>query len=149
MTKSRMIALIEQLETEAANEAVGLLEFHGALRADLESLRQQVAAKAADDEARYTALVEQLDDAKAEAMQARKSAAEFFGKVTDWLDGKAVDLRRRMDADAGERQPAPSGSNVKPLGKVSPVSIEALRSLKDAPAGTANGHAEPAAAAVN
>lgn len=147
MTKSRMIALIEQLETEAANEAVGLLEFHGALRSDLEVLRKQVFDKAADDEARYSALIEQLDDAKAEAAQARKSAAEFAGKVIDWLDSKAVDLRRRMDADAGERQPGAS-AQVKPLGKVSPVSLEALRSLKDAPSGTANGQVD-AAAAVN
>lgn len=151
MTMSRKLDLLKRLQEEEESEVVALLEYHGGLRSDLEALRHQVAEKGSDDDARYAELIERLDDMKVEAVAARKSSSEFRTKVIDWIDEKLVELARRMDADAGERQP-PARAEVLPLGPAAKVAgtldRKALR-----PAGTVNGHASDeantAVAAVN
>lgn len=151
MPTSETVKLLGQLQQAAEADAKALIDFHAGQLTDFEALLSQINEKVTDDRARTDAMLEQIEAVKTQVLDARKSSSEFLGKVTDWLEAAITSTRRRMEADAGQRQPAPvKAADVRPLGRVNRASIDAITSLAEKPAGhigngSTNGAAEPAA----
>lgn len=156
MPTSETVKLLTQLQTAAENDARTLLEFHGNQLSDFEGLLSQINNKVLDDKARSDDRMERIEALKSEELEARKASAEFFGKVTNWLEEQICATRRRMAADAGERQPGPiRAAEVRPIGRAAGSSMTAIATLAEKPAGhvgngaandLTNGSGSPAAA---
>lgn len=156
MPTSETVKLLGQLQTAAEADARALMDFHGHQLSDFEALLAQINDKVLDDRARSDDRLERIEALKSEELDDRKASAEFYGKVTDWLEEQISATRRRLAADAGERQPGPiRAAEARPLGRVAPSSLAAISTLAEKPAGhvgngsangSTNGSAAPAVA---